>query len=218
MKSVRTLRLSNGLVIQDGLAAVLAKFAKFSWRYYDGVQTDPDVIEPVDFAITIAMNSRATAGRMKCFMERSDPLGRLLRKVPRDIALAGDTPRGVLESVAELFDEACKANGTALAVASKVLHRKRPALIPMLDQVIVDRHYLPALRGPSAPSWFSAEWLKLGSWSDPTQYMRLMADELDNNRKALGEIREELPAMIPSTISDVRLLEAALYAQLVEIG
>jgi hypothetical protein len=218
MKPVGTmLCVSNGLVIADGLAAVVAKFTRFRWDWYDGVRTAPDIIEPVDFAITIAMNSRATADRMKSFMERSGRLGRLLQNIPRDVPLARETPPSVLNSVAELFDEACKASGTALAVASKVLHRKRPALIPMLDRVIVDRHYLPALRAPTHPPWFKPEWLKTGSWSDPTQYMRLMADELDDNREALERIRAQLPDTIPSIISDVRLLEAALYAQLIEI-
>jgi hypothetical protein len=47
--------------------------------------------------------------------------------------------------------------------------------------------------------------------------MRLMADELDDNREVLERIRAQLPGAIPSTISDVRLLEAALYAQLMEM-
>lgn len=209
--------LSNGLVIADGLAAVVAKFSRFRWEWYDGVSTKSNVIDPVDFAITIAMNSRATADRMKSFMARSDRLGQLLRKIPNSLCLTRETPPSVFDRVAELFDEACKASGTALAVASKVLHRKRPALIPMLDRVIVDRHYFPALCAPAHPPWFNPEWLKTGSWSDPTQYMRLMADELDDNREALERIRAQLPDTIPSIISDVRLLETALYAHLIGI-
>ena len=207
------LQLSNGRVIPNALRAVTAKFERFSWHWYDGVQSDPDAIEPVDYAITIAMNSRATADRMKQFMELGPTLNNLLRAIPHDTTLATDTSDDVFHAVEMLFDKACSAKGTKLSVASKVLHRKRPHLIPMLDSVVVNRHYWPALNA-HAPSWFEPSWLTTGASSDPTQYMRVMADELDANREELARIRADLPKGIPASISDVRLLEAALYAQL----
>jgi hypothetical protein len=216
--SAPVLALSNDVVIADPVATVRAKFRRFAWEWYDGVVSDPTTIEPVDFAITIAMNSRATARRMAEFMARRPALERLLSEVPTDVELTHDTPQRGLDAVAALFAEACAAKGTKLSVASKVLHRKRPALIPILDRVVVDRHYWPALSGDSPPPAFDTSWLKHGAWSDPTQYMRVIGMELNRNREVLSHMRRELDPEVPRSISDVRLLEAALYAHLVGIA
>lgn len=215
-----TLRLANGRVVEDAVATLHRKFERFAWAWYDGVATDPECISVVDFAITIAMNSRATAGRLKDFMSRGIEIERLLRAIPVTADLSRETTPAVFAAVRDLFAEACLAKGTALSVASKVLHRKRPGLIPMLDRIVVERHYWPALVGLSKastpPAWFERHWLKHGAWSDPTMYMRLMAGELESNRSELAHIRERLdPTIVPRGISDVRLLEAALYGTLV---
>ncbi len=209
-----TLGLVNGVVIRNAVALIKEKFNWFAWEWYDGVATDPHAIEPVDFSITIAMNSRATAGRMKAFMERRRQLEERLARVPEDVRLAKDTPASVLQAAADLFDEACQAVGTKLALASKVLHRKRPLLIPMLDKVVVNGHYWLVLDGPTPPRWFDTTWLKNGAWSNPTMYMRVMAEELDGNRDSLQELRRRLPPEAPTSVSDVRLLEATLHAHL----
>src|SRR5664279_1978150 len=77
-----TLRLSE-CDIPAGEKIVQAKFEQFPWAWYDAVVTPPDESDPVDFAVPIAMNSRATAGRMKDFMLRKEALDRLLREVPK---------------------------------------------------------------------------------------------------------------------------------------
>lgn len=209
-----------GRDIHDAEQVVQAKFERFSWNWYDAVITEPDEIDAIDFAITIAMNSRATASRLREFMVRKEALDRLLRAVPRDLNLSSATPDAVFDAVRLLFEEACRAPGTALAVASKVLHRKRPKLIPMLDRVVVDHHYWLAVQTLATspekqPAWFDSTWLKHGAWSDPTVYMRIMALEIDQNANAIREIRRSIPAeILPAEASDVRILEAALYGDL----
>ncbi len=164
------------------------------------------------------MNSWVNAQRMKNFMVRKDAVERLLHRIPKDAELSSKLGEEVLCAVAYLFEEACRASGTALAVASKILHRKRPLLIPMLDNVVVNMHYWKALCGANPPAWFDRTWLKTGASSDPTQYMRLMGDEIDANKSALAQLRKRLASLVPSTISDVRLLEVTLYADLVDMA
>ena len=215
------LQLANGVVIADGVAVLSDKFEAFRWDWYDGVCTAPDRIEPVDFAITIAMNSRATAGRMAEFMKIAAAVEERLRQIPRDLHL-GDFQDGdkVWVGIQSLFEVACAALGTKLSVASKILHRKRPHLIPILDKVVVDKHYWPALVAlqEDPPGWYEAAWLKHGSFSDPTMYMRVMRGEICDNRENLGHIRSALEGQVPDCASDVRLLEAALYRHLITMG
>lgn len=214
------LNLANGLVLPDATKLVEQKFTSFRWGWYDGVVTPSDRIEPVDFAITVAMNSRATAGRMAEFMKVAGAVEVWLQKIPVDLCLA-DVDDGSCDwdAVQGMFEAACAAPGTKLSVASKILHRKRPHLVPILDRVVVDRHYWLALTGfPSStqpPAWFDASWLKRGSWSDPTMYMRVMRSEIRNNQANLVALRLALAGKVPSSISDVRLVEAALYWHLV---
>lgn len=219
-----TLSLHNGRTIDDASSLLAAKFSGFDWAWYDGVQSDPDRIEPVDFAITIAMNSRATAGRMAAFLRKSAELETVLKEVPKDVDLADMTDARHWASVRSLFKIACSAVGTKMSVASKVLHRKRPRLIPILDSILVNKHYWPALGlvagGPTVPAWYVPDWHKSAAWKwDPSMYMRIMADEIDGNRSHLARLRSEAakhPTIgVPVQISDVRLVESVLYWALV---
>src|ERR1700682_2474044 len=75
------LYLSNNVKIRDAVSLVRKKFTAFKWDWYDGVTSNPDMIEPIDFAITVAMNSRATAGRMIEFMLLAEKIGECLCQV-----------------------------------------------------------------------------------------------------------------------------------------
>lgn len=67
----------------------------------------------------------------------------LLGKIPRDAGLIG-TESSVVE---QLIAAACSVPGVLVPVATKVLHRKRPALVPMLDNVVL-RYYVEHLGRP----------------------------------------------------------------------
>src|SRR5437016_1410369 len=124
-----TLQLSNDVVIHKAESLLRTKFEAFNWEWYDGVATDPDAIGAVDFAITIAMNSRATAGRMRNFMEVATDIASHLRQLPKDVTLGElEDESRVWDRIRKLFAQSCVPNGTKLSVASKVLHRKRPHL------------------------------------------------------------------------------------------
>lgn len=53
-----------------------------------------------------------------------------------------------LDVVRNLLHEAVQVRHVLIPVATKVLHRKRRSLVPMLDSVVL-RHYLP--QGPFGP-------------------------------------------------------------------
>lgn len=113
-------------------------FGRNEWPYYDGIpDRDPYRILPDDVQVTISMNS---------FISRADivravHLGMvsgcepLLRDIPPDADLSTfDSDLAIAEG---LFNAACAEPQVLLARAAKVLHRKRPGYIPMLDSVMV---------------------------------------------------------------------------------
>ncbi len=63
----------------------------------------------------------------------------LLRQIPPSADLASAQPP--LDVVHELIGKAVKVKYVLVPVATKVLHRKRPLLVPMLDNVVMG-HYL----------------------------------------------------------------------------
>lgn len=87
--------------------------------------------------------------------ERCDPL---LPSIPVEADLASFDSD--LALTGGLLDAACQAWGVWIPVATKVLHRKRRRLIPMLDTVVVE-HYLKGLARRSfairPPPWDGSE-------------------------------------------------------------
>ena len=63
----------------------------------------------------------------------------LLIKLPVNLDLTDEIWHA--DDVEELLNEACSIRGVLIPVATKVLHRKRRSLVPMLDSVVL-AHYL----------------------------------------------------------------------------
>ena len=117
-------------------------FCRAEYAYYDALPSAvPNRIEPLDVLATVAMNSfvnSATKVRQVHLgmSERCDPL---LSHIPEDADLM-DLEHW-RDSLYDLLHAAVQVRGVLIPVATKVLHRKRRKLIPMLDSVIL-RHYL----------------------------------------------------------------------------
>lgn len=139
---MRELHLPGGCAILDPFARLLA-FCAEEHMFYDAVHDLwPNHVSPVDVAITIAVNSFVnTATRLRQVQrglaEACDPT---LAEIPADARLEEAT--GV-HSAVRLIDASVAVPSVLVPVATKVIHRKRRGLVPMLDQVVLD-YYLDA--------------------------------------------------------------------------
>jgi hypothetical protein len=137
------LELASGCVIERPDERMLA-FCRNEFAYYDALPSaDPNRIDPLDVLATVAMNSRVdTAKKVRQVHEgmatRCNPL---LPSMPEDANLL-DLKKW-RKPLRDLLDAAIQTPGVLVATATKVLHRKRRFLIPMLDSVVL-RHYLTA--------------------------------------------------------------------------
>ena len=133
--------------------------------------------------------------------ERCD---RLLAAIPQD----ADILEWDIQVVAEIVHEAAQVDGVAIAVATKILHRKRPHLIPMLDSVLV-KHYLQLPQERELP-------LRL---YDKGGMGEVAADLLEATRVDVTEARVELDALRDELASEgfrvtrVRILDALLWTE-----
>lgn len=125
----------------------MLRFANEEWPYYDGIpDRDPSRLLPDDVLATVAMNAfpySATATKIRTIHQGlARACDRLLAEIPADV----DIRTFDLDNThaKALFEAACGVRGVLLPVATKVLHRKRPGWLPMLDTV-VNHGYLDTL-------------------------------------------------------------------------
>jgi hypothetical protein len=108
-------------------------------RYLDWrPSTDPDRLMPEDLAVTILINSRVGPAAFKSAQDHGAELD--LATLP-DIPLK-ETTADVRGQVARLIAEVAGWDGFAASVATKVLHKKRPLLVPIMDNQAIFGAYM----------------------------------------------------------------------------
>ena len=108
-------------------------------RYLDWLpSTDPDRLTPEDLAVTILINSRVGPAAFKSAQDHGAELD--LAKFP-DMPLE-ETSADMRGQVARLIVHVARWDGFAASVATKVLHKKRPLLIPILDNQAIFGAYM----------------------------------------------------------------------------
>jgi hypothetical protein len=198
--------LPSGLVV-DLSPDLLLRFCREEWAYYDGVpDRDPARILPEDVTVTVAMNSFVDTAEKVRTVHRGmvKACDWTLRDIPVDADIRTFDLDGVI--ALELFTAACRIKGVLLPVATKVLHRKRPGWIPMIDNVVLVA-YLDALGrgGMKARTQEGAKAAGVGVFvmNAFRKDLEAVADEVDQVAQALKE------AGTPMT--PVRILEVAVW-------
>jgi Family of unknown function (DUF6308) len=108
-------------------------------RYLDWrPSTDPNRLMPEDLAVTILINSRVGPAAFKSTQDHGPDLE--LAKLP-DAPFEAASP-DERDRVAALIAEVARWRGFAASVATKVLHKKRPRLIPILDNQAIFGAYM----------------------------------------------------------------------------
>jgi hypothetical protein len=130
-------RLDRTLSTADEL--LVAYRADDGLRYLDWQpSTDPDRVMPEDLAVTILINSRVGPTAFKSVQDHGAKL---------DLAKLPDTPLQAAsaeerDKVAALIAEVARWSGFAASVATKILHKKRASLIPILDNQAIFGAYM----------------------------------------------------------------------------
>lgn len=208
---MNSMTLLSGLTIDRPLDRLL-KFCREEYEFYDATpDPDPNSFGLLDVLITAVVNSRVdTADKIRGVVRGFLALdSRLLKAIPIGASLESDDwPR---TNVERLLAESMLIRGVKLSVATKVLHRKRPNLIPMLDSVLVD-HYLDAYprRG----------W---GAELEDTKRKRRSAhaaiEIMDRFRSDLVESRQDIISLVQMIeaegfkLTTVRILEVLIWMQ-----
>jgi hypothetical protein len=193
--AARPVVLRGGAEVADPLAAVLGFLA--AYRIDLGASAEPDAFGEPDLRLANRDGARISAAEIATVLERRDAIEAALRAIAPDASLAGPARAVPWAALGELFGAFADLRGIGFAKMTKALHRKRPALVPMLDSVV--QAYLADDLAPDAPYGERALGLTRG-------YKR----DLDRNRAALGAVRRQLVRR-GQIVTEVRILDMLIW-------
>jgi hypothetical protein len=126
-------------VLEDAEGLVSGYLTDDGLRYLDYAPMTPtDRLVPEDLAVTILINSSVGAAAFKAVQDRGWELDlAALPAVPLH-----DATEKERQCVADLVATVASWSGFAASVATKVLHKKRPDLIPILDNEAIFGAYM----------------------------------------------------------------------------
>ena len=195
MSSVPPVGLRDGIEIADPLQVVLGYLD--AWRFDVG-DVSASFAE-ADLRLANRGGARISAAEIAAILERRDSIERALQAIAPHASLAGAARSVPWLPLGQLFDAFADIRGVGLSKATKALHPKRPALIPMLDSVV--QQYLgDDDLGAQAP--FGERALEL---------VRGYKRDLDGNRAALRAVRQEL-ARRGYALTEVRILDLLIWS------
>jgi Family of unknown function (DUF6308) len=192
--------LREGVEVEHPLDVALAFFEAYS-SYEAGDSSRPNSFDERDLRRANRGGARISGAEIEAILERRRAIERSLRAIPPSASLADVTGSIPWSPMTRLFDGFADIRGVGFSKMTKALHRKRPALIPMLDSVV--QTYLTE-DDPRADS--------TGSFAEQaTALVRSYKRDLDRNRAALRELKRELAIRNYAT-TEVRILDLLIWS------
>jgi hypothetical protein len=193
------IQLRHGYDLEEPLAVVRA-FVRAAYAYDVDTASGPSRFDESDLRLANRGGARISAAEIAAILDRRRAIEGALRLIAPEASLAGPTRAVPWADLHRLFSAFAEIRGVGFAKTTKALHKKRPALVPMLDSVV--QGYL-AEDDPGRDAPFAARAVEL---------VRGYKRELDRNRSAIRAIRRELPALTEVRILDVLIWSAVAGA------
>lgn len=214
-----------GFTITDPLGKLRKKFGYDAdyvpFALFDGYRTpaersgNANVLELEDLLITVAMNSRIGAGATWSFWAGIQDgqnwyteCNRLLSQLPPalNLADANDEQVGLVES---LFASLCEVTGVKVAVAGKILCRKRPRIAPMLDSFVLPLACHLAMEDNGITNFDSLPWAEWYNVNRALLFFRKLCRDGKDQLGALCDAFAALPGK--PDLSPLRAIESLLW-------
>lgn len=191
--------LRRGVEVENPLELALEFLAAYS-GYEGGDSSGPTSFDETDLRLANRGGARISAAEIAAILERRSRIERALRQIEPEASLAGAARSIPWVALTRLFDGFADIRGVGFSKMTKALHRKRPALIPMLDSVVQTYLTKGDPEGSSGSFGYRA-----------TELVRSYKLDLDRNRAALHEIRRELAGR-EYRLTEVRILDLVIWS------
>jgi hypothetical protein len=198
---MRTIILRGGIEVENSLQLALAFLEAYS-SYDAGDSSGPTSFREIDLRLANRGGARISAAEIAAILERRGRIERGLREIHPAASLVGPMRSIPWNPLGRLFDAFADIRGVGFSKMTKALHRKRPALIPMLDSVV--QAYLTRdddLETRSSESFGTRA----------TALVRSYKRDLDRNHSVLREIQREL-ASRGYELTEVRILDLLIWS------
>jgi hypothetical protein len=183
--------LRDDVEIDDPLGVALDFLGK--WPETDEFSR-PHLFDERDLRLANRGGARISATEIAAILAGQSAIERGLRAIPVDASLAETQVPWV--ELTRLFEAFAGIRGVGFSKMTKALHKKRPALIPLLDSVV--QAYLPAETS--------------GSFGErATGLVRSYKQDLDRNRSSLRKLKRELGRQ-GHELTEVRLLDVLIWS------
>ena len=197
---VTAIILRGGVKVEHPLELALEFLASYS-SFDAHSSSGPGSFDEGDLRLANRGGARISAAEIAAILERRGKIERALRKIHPEASLADATSSVPWIPLTRLFDAFADIRGVGFSKITKALHRKRPALIPMLDSVV--QAYLTSDDSEQHSSESFAE--------RATTLVRSYKRDLDRNRSALRGIQRELSSR-EYWLTEVRILDLLIWS------
>jgi hypothetical protein len=188
----------------------LLTFLQAEWHYHDGIEDpEPGRITVIDILAPVMVNAYGGAGANRLhgvyegLVKSVEPM---LAQIPADADLRDYDPGS--PQLRELFEAAVSIKGVLVPVATKVLHRKRRRLIPMLDNVVL-AHYLK-VGGPDKLPWRTQD--KARAAQVAVEVLSLFREDLIACYEPLSAL-SSMAAEAGRPVTPLRILELLIWSE-----
>ena len=195
-----TIILRGGIEVENPLDVALQFLQAYS-GYEAGDSSRPDSFDERDLRLANRGGARISAAEIAAILERRREIDGSLRRIGPGESLTDTASSIPWIALSQLFDAFANIRGVGFSKMTKALHRKRPALIPMLDSVV--QEYLTK----DDPVTSSSE--SFGARA--TALVRSYKRDLDRNRSALDELKRKL-ATRDYRLTEVRILDLLIWS------
>ncbi|MCB2227400.1 MAG: hypothetical protein KQH53_12040 [Desulfarculaceae bacterium] len=179
---MKAIELKSGLIISAPVTS-LRQFVNEWYEMYDGINVEDDNNLTVpDIALSIMLNSRISGITGGNIYYKKASIDKYLAMIPNDVDLFSLSPTETIpgeDGIRDLVGCMCKISRVALSVTTKVIHKKRPLLIPIFDS-FVEEQYCKRIKGSTRMPW--------GDYC--VNMMRLVIEDMQNNKNQLQELVE----------------------------
>jgi hypothetical protein len=195
-----TIILRGGVEVENPLELALQFLEAYS-SYEVSDPSGPASFDERHLRLANRGGARISAAEIAAILERRGEIERALREIHPGASLADATSSIPWIPLTRLFDAFADIRGVGFSKMTKALHRKRPALIPMLDSV-VQAYLTKDDLGTRSSESFGAR---------ATALVRSYKRDLDRNRSVLRELQREL-ASREYRLTEVRILDLLIWS------
>ncbi len=190
----------SGLTVKDP-GCLIKKFVEKEYHLYDTVHVEQNnKLTERDVNVANKVGARRSQTVLRSLLAKRELIQAILAELPKDLELS-KLEEEHWEAVLRLWEAMCSVRGVGLAVATKILHKKRPSLIPIIDGVL-QHHYKLAYR--------ERAWGRCSEAQAGVHIMKHFRRDFLACKKEMNELSAMLQKQ-GTPLTPVRILEALIW-------